>query len=386
MDKPVVIVGAGPAGLATSACLNLLSIPNTLLEREDSYASLWTKKSYDRLNLHLRKQFCQLPHLTFPSTSPHYIPKQDFIQYLEDYVAQFEIKPVCRRSVESATYDEAVGKWSVSARNTVTGDVEVYNARFLVVATGENSDAYVPEIHGLETFGGEVMHSSEYKSGLGYDGKAVLVVGCGNSGMEIALDLCNYGAKTSIVVRSPVHVLTRDMMYLGSVLFKLLPPNLVDSFLVMLSKLKYGDMTKYGFSRPKEGIGYLKSKYGKYPVIDVGTWKKITSGEIQVLPSVTSIKGNEVVFSNGKMHQFEAIVFATGYKRSTSAWLKDDDYLLDKDGLSKQRFPNHWKGHKGLYCAGFARRGLYGAAMDAENIANDINLKINDPNAQTNTH
>uniref|UniRef100_A0A251VQW0 indole-3-pyruvate monooxygenase n=1 Tax=Helianthus annuus TaxID=4232 RepID=A0A251VQW0_HELAN len=61
----VMIVGAGPAGIATSACLNLLSIPNIVLEREDCYASLWQKKAYDRLKLHLAKNFCQLPHMPF---------------------------------------------------------------------------------------------------------------------------------------------------------------------------------------------------------------------------------------------------------------------------------------------------------------------------------
>lgn len=66
-EVPVVIVGAGPAGLATSACLNNLSVPNIILEREDCSASLWKKRAYDRMKLHLAKQFCELPHMPFPS-------------------------------------------------------------------------------------------------------------------------------------------------------------------------------------------------------------------------------------------------------------------------------------------------------------------------------
>ena len=77
-------------------------------------------------------------------------------------------------------------------------------AKFLVVASGENSAENIPMIPGLENFPGDVIHSSSYKSGKSYSGKNVLVVGSGNSGMEIAYDLATHGANTSIVIRSPV--------------------------------------------------------------------------------------------------------------------------------------------------------------------------------------
>ncbi|MBA0554110.1 hypothetical protein Golob_013235 [Gossypium lobatum] len=191
--------------------------------------------------------------------------------------------------------------------------------------------------------------------------------------MEIAFDLANHGAQTSLVVRSPVHILSRDMIYLGLILVKYVRVNLVDSLMVMLSKLVYGDLSKYGINRPKEGPFFMKAVYGKYPIIDIGTCKKIKSQEIQVLPSICSIRGNEVVFENGTTHPFDTIVFCTGFKRSTNVWLKGDDYLLNDDGISKLSFPNHWKGKNGLYCVGLSRRGLYGAASDALNIADDIN-------------
>ncbi|KAK8650693.1 hypothetical protein V6N13_140320 [Hibiscus sabdariffa] len=148
---------------------------------------------------------------------------------------------------------------------------------------------------------------------------------------------------------------------------------MVDWLMVMLGKLVYGNLTKYGLTRPEEGPFFMKLPYGKYPVVDVGTSKKIKSRDIQVLPGISSIRGNEVVFDNGKTHPFDAIVFCTGFKRSTNVWLKGDDYLLNDDGIPKPSFPNHWKGRNGLYCVGLSRRGLYGAAGDAQNIADDIN-------------
>lgn len=373
-DQPVttIIVGAGPSGLSTAACLSRLSLPYIILEREDCFASVWKKYSYDRLHLHLAKQYCELPLMQFPGAYPTYVSRNEFLRYLDEYVSRFQISPLYKRCVESAEYDINDESWKVKARNLGSDEVEVYCGKFLVVATGETCDAFVPVVQGLSSFPGEVIHSTRYKNGKEYKDKSVLVVGAGNSGMEIALDLATHGAKTSISVRSPLHILSRGMAYMGLLLLKYVPVNVVDSILVMLSKLWYGDLTKYGIQRPEEGPFTLKVKYGKYPVIDVGTHQKIKSGEIQVLQAIASLKGNDVVFEDGKCHPFDAIIFATGFKRSTDKWLKGDDYLLNNDGLPKPTFPNHWKGRNGLYCAGLARRGLYGAAMDAQNIADDI--------------
>ena len=79
------------------------------------------------------------------------------------------------------------------------------------------------------------------------------------------------------------------MVSVGLQLLKLLPLHLVDSLLVMLSKFKYGNVAKYGITRPTEGPFYLKEKYGKYPVIEMGTMDKIKSGEIQVTKSAITL-------------------------------------------------------------------------------------------------
>ncbi|WOG94782.1 hypothetical protein DCAR_0314079 [Daucus carota subsp. sativus] len=370
--EAVIIVGAGPSGLATAACLKTHSIPYIILEREDCFASLWKQKAYDRLHLHLAKQFCQLPHMPFPKSCPTFVPRKQFLQYLDDYVTRFDIKPLYKRLVVSAFYDESSMKWTVEVTNGVSGEAEKYYGRFLVVATGETCDPYVPEFEGLSKFKGDAIHSTQYKCGEAYENKHVLVVGCGNSGMEIALDLANYGAKVSIVVRRPAHVLSRGMVYWGLILLKYFPYYMVDSLMLLLSKIKYGDLSKFGIHRPEKGPFALKVKDGKYPIIDVGTCKKIKSGEIQVLPGLRSIAESEIFFEDGRSDPFDSIIFATGFTRSTKMWLKGDDFLLNEEGFPKPGFPNHWKGEKGLYCVGLARRGLYGAAMDAENIANEI--------------
>ncbi|KAM0914039.1 hypothetical protein ACQ4PT_011747 [Festuca glaucescens] len=293
-EASVLIVGAGPAGLATAACLSKFSIPYVIVERESCSASLWRNRSYDRLKLHLAKEFCELPHMSYPVDAPTYIPKNQFVKYLDDYIERFSIQPKYLTVVESSTYDIKHNCWSIITRDMEKCTIVDYKAKFLVVASGENSEENIPVISGLENFPGVAIHSSEYKSGISYSGRNVLVVGSGNSGMEIAYDLASHGANTSIVIRSPVQ------------------------------------------------------------------------------QRITLVKGRIIEFEGGNQGSFDAIVFATGYKSTANRWIKNGEDMLNNDGLPKKEFPNHWKGANGLYCAGLARRGLAGIALDAKNIANDI--------------
>lgn len=199
-----VIVGAGPSGLAAAACLKQKNIPSIILERSNCIASLWQLKTYDRLRLHLPKQFCELPFMEFPSNFPTYPSKQQFIKYLENYAERFHISPKFNETVQKAEFDSKTGCWKVKSLNS-KGDVRTeYVCRWLIVATGENAEAVVPSIEGADGFEGVIRHTSLYKSGEEFRGKRVLVVGCGNSGMEVCLDLCNHDATPSLVVRDSV--------------------------------------------------------------------------------------------------------------------------------------------------------------------------------------
>lgn len=207
-----VIIGAGPSGLAVGAGLKRQGVPFVILERASCIASLWQKKTYDRLSLHLPKQFCQLPYIPFPQSYPEYPSKLQFVDYLESYATQFEIAPRFDEAVESANHDETCGLWRVKTVRTDDASATEYLCRWLVVATGENAEKVVPEFEGLGEFAGNVMHACDYKSGKGFAGQRVLVVGCGNSGMEVSLDLCHHHAAPSMVVRSCVSFLScRDI-------------------------------------------------------------------------------------------------------------------------------------------------------------------------------
>ncbi|XP_022967273.1 probable indole-3-pyruvate monooxygenase YUCCA8 [Cucurbita maxima] len=369
-----VIVGAGPAGLATAACLREQGVPFVVIERADCIASLWQKRTYDRLRLHLPKQFCQLPRLPFPQEFPEYPSKKQFIQYLESYTQKFEIKPRFNETVQSARFDQTGGLWRVKTESS-PGEVE-YVCQWLVVATGENAECVMPEIEGLNEFSGEVLHVSDYKSGERFKGKNVLVVGCGNSGMEVSLDLCNHEASPSMVVRSSVHVLPREILgkstfELAVLLMKWLPLWLVDKLMLILAWLVLGSIEKYGLKRPLMGPLELKNTTGKTPVLDIGALNKIRSGDIKVVPGIKRFNRTEVEFINGEKMSIDSVLLATGYRSNVPFWLQEREFF-GKNGFPRTPFPNGWKGKSGLYAVGFTRRGLSGAASDAIKIAQDI--------------
>ncbi|KAI3513750.1 hypothetical protein L1887_11880 [Cichorium endivia] len=371
-----VIVGAGPSGLAAAACLKNHGVPAMILEQANCIASLWQFKTYDRLRLHLPKQFCQLPHLPFPKDFPTYPTKEQFLSYLESYAKNFDLKPVFNATVVSAEYDSACRFWRVKTKATE------YVCQWLIVATGENAVEVVPRFEGMDEFNGPIVHTSSYKSGEGFVNKRVLVVGCGNSGMEVCLDLCNSNAFPSIVVRDSLHVLPQEMFGISTFglsmwLLKWLPVRMVDQLLLFVSRCILGDTSLLGLDRPKLGPLELKGISGKTPVLDVGTLAKIRSGDIKVYPGIKRLECNIVEFVDGRKENFDAIILATGYRSNVPTWLKDTNLFSQKDGFPKKKFVEGWKGERGLYAVGFTKRGLFGASIDASRVAKEISLHWN---------
>ncbi|KAE8671396.1 putative indole-3-pyruvate monooxygenase YUCCA4 [Hibiscus syriacus] len=374
-----IIIGAGPSGLATAACLKRKGIPSLILERADCIASLWNLKTYDRLCLHLPKKFCDLPFLPFPLDYPSYPTKFQFLEYLESYKNHFDLDPVFNKTVVSAEFDNRYGVWRVVASGLKQEQIE-YVSQWLIVATGENADEVIPFIEGVDDFDGPILHTSSYRNGRSYGEKDVLVVGCGNSGMEVALDLANFNARTSLVVRDSVHVLPREMLGISTFgllmwMLKWFPIRLIDRLVLLVSSFVLGDTEKLGFHPPKVGPLELKSISGKTPVLDVGTIAKIKSGNIKVYPGIKRITYHGAEFVDGRKERFDAIFLATGYKSNVAQWLKGTDLFSEKDGMPREPFPKGWKGEDGLYAVGFTRRGLLGASYVAQRAAEDIELE-----------
>src|SRR2546428_3383970 len=207
-----IVIGAGPAGLATSAALSRERVQHVVLERGEQLGQTWANL-YDSLVLHTAKGLSALPGLRFSRATPLFPSREDFLSYLHRYADRFQLPVETRADV--ANLSRANGTWT--ARTTAGVLVE---ARSVVVATGIVSNPYVPEIPGRQLFGGRVLHSVEYRRPDGFTGRRVLVVGAGNSAGEISVELARAGADVTLAVRTGAFVVPREIagipiQYLG---------------------------------------------------------------------------------------------------------------------------------------------------------------------------
>jgi hypothetical protein len=306
-----IVVGAGPAGLATAACLARRRLPYVLLERERTVGASW-RRHYDRLHLHTARGSSALPYLPFPQGVPRYPSREDVVAYLERYAAAHRI--VARLGEEVRVARRDAGSW------TVETDRGVHAAPHLVVASGVNGEPLRPSWPGVETFGGEVLHSSEYRSGARWRGADVLVVGLGNSGGEIAIDLHEHGARPALSVRGAVSIMPRDVLGIPTpslaVATAWLPARLADAIARPIARLSLGDLSRVGLARPASGPVEQIARTGRVPLLDVGTVALLRRGAIALYPGIRRFEPGRVVFGDGRAAPFAAVVLATGYRPS----------------------------------------------------------------------
>ena len=347
MDANTIIIGAGPAGLAAAASLKQHGIEAVVIESSGEIAHAW-KTHYDRLRLNSIKQLSHLPHRRMPRSYPRYPSRQQVVDYFEDYAHHFGIAPRFNQRAEKIERTDA--GWQVSTAQ------DVLSCSHLVIATGFNHAPVIPEIPGLANFRGGYQHSKAYRNGRAYAGRHVLVVGAGNSGTEIAVDLLEHGAKPTLVIRSPVHVTPRDLFGLipaqvTSSLLGLLPLGLADRIAAWTLRLVVGDLSRYGIRRPTKGPIRALVEDARVAMFDTGIVKLIKQGKIPVRPNIVSIEGDRVCFEDGASEVFDHIVFATGYRPQLSELLGP----LATEYLDDRGWPRDYGkdlGH-GLYFVGF---------------------------------
>jgi indole-3-pyruvate monooxygenase len=371
-SEDILVVGAGPGGLATSACVHHEGLAHVLLEREGQVANAW-HRHYDRLHLHTTKTYSGLPWMAWPKTAPRYPTREQVVGYLQAYAAKHHIVPRLGVAVNAV---ERRGD-----RFTVDTSAGVMTPRIIVVATGYNSVPKLPSIPGLDSFDGSTIHSCEYKNAAPYRDKSTLVVGCGNSGAEIALDLAEQGVDVAMVVRGPVHVIPRDMLgrptQHTSILLSYLPPGLRDAIAIVIMRLVVGDLSCFGITRPAVGPNRLIEESGRFPILDIGTIAMIKQGKIRVLPAVQEIFCNKVRFVDGAEHPFEAIILATGYTSGLDELIKGFEAIADARGRP-HRFGDETD-IPGLYFVGFrnpATGALREIALEAPRVARSIRMAI----------
>jgi len=327
-DTDTVIVGASVAGLAVAACLSRANVPYTLLEQSREIAPAW-RNHYDRLHLHTTKGLSHLPYLRFPRSVPRYPSRDQVIQYLEEYARRFALAPRLAERVVSVKRED--GRWLTRS------EAGSYRSHNVVVATGFTQTPHRPAWPGLDSFTGPVLHSSEYRNGKAWSGRRVLVVGFGNSGGEIAIDLAEYGARPSVAVRNAVNVVPRDFLGLPILVWGmalcLLPIGLADAIARLVSRISLGRLERLGLAPLPYGAMTQIRRHARIPLIDIGTIGRIRRGQIEVLPEVTSFVARGARFVDGVERDFDCVVLATGYRPSVATFLAPVAEALDAEGV-----------------------------------------------------
>jgi cation diffusion facilitator CzcD-associated flavoprotein CzcO len=365
----VAIVGAGPAGLACAASVRALGLRVSVLEKADAVGSAW-RRHYDRLHLHTDKGHSGLPGLSMPRSYPRYPSRAQVVEYLESYATHFEIQPVFGADVQAIRRDGpgSNSNWRIEAgAHTVSAPV-------VVIATGWTDFPHMPSWPLQAEYQGTIQHSRDYRNPGPYIGKRVLVVGFGNSGGEIALDLADKGIDVSLSVRGPVQILPRELLGMPILTWAIaqrrLPAAFADFINAPAIRLAVGSITKLGLQRAAKGPRRMVEENGRVPLIDVGTLAGIRDGSIKINVGIERFTPRGVIFLDGQSKDFDAVILATGFRPDARKLLPDAKNAYDDNG--KPHVTGGPTSEPGLFFCGFvasATGQLREISIEAERIA-----------------
>ncbi|MFJ8633993.1 flavin-containing monooxygenase [Streptomyces sp. NPDC093568] len=371
-DRPVYVIGGGPGGLSVAYALRALGLRAVVLEKSDRIGASW-RRHYDRLHLHTTRRLSGLPGLPMPRRFGRWVGRDDVVRYLEKYAEHHDLEIVT--GVEVSRVEPAPGGagWLLRA----TGGRELTGAA-VVVATGHNHTPRIPDWPGRDTYTGDFLHAGEYRNPAPYAGRDVLVVGVGNTGAEIAVDLVEGGAaRVRLAVRTVPHIVRRSTAgwaaQFTSILVRRLPVGLVDRLARPVAKLSVPDLSAQGLPRPDTGL-YSRVKDGAIPVLDVGLVDAVRKGRIEIVAAVEGFEDDKVLLTDGTRVSPDAVIAATGYVRALEE-LVGHLGVLDDHGKPLTRGARTPAGAPGIYFTGYTNPisgNLREMAIDAQKIAKSI--------------
>jgi putative flavoprotein involved in K+ transport len=346
-NPEVLIVGGGHAGLSIAARLVQLGVDTLIVDKNSRVGDNWRNR-YHALTLHNQRHVNHLPYMPFPRTWPTYIPKDMLGLWFESYAAVMELNFWTESEVTSAIYDSVTSRWKVNIRQP--GDnLRQLEPSHVIMATGVSGIPNLPSMDTLSKFDGLVVHSSQYHDGEDWSGKNAIVLGCGNSGHDIAQDLHSSGAHVTMIQRGPSLIVNIEPS--AQIPYLLYDENrstaecdfITTSMPMPLTKKAHIDFTKQardtdqtlldgleniGFKLDfgEDGTGwqfkYLTRGGGYY--FNVGCSNLLVDGKIGLVQfdQIDSFTSNGMNMIDGQAIDADIIILATGYK--------PQEYLVSK--------------------------------------------------------
>jgi cation diffusion facilitator CzcD-associated flavoprotein CzcO len=365
----IVIIGAGPSGLAVGACLARHGLRAHILERGETLGWSWAQR-YEFLRLHTPRGFSDLPGL--PLSTGRYPDRTELLAYFGDYARRAGLEIEYGREATAIARENSV--WRVETSRGLL------HARHVVLASGFYAEPKEPDWKGRELFRGRWLRPAEVSNEPNWDGRRVLVVGLGNTAADIFALLHRRGARTAISVRGPVHLAPREI--LGANAFRwrrwiperLLPLRRLGQkagrvaerigarFWWLLQEHRYGDLRDRGVALKSVEEIVRDHLSGRVPVI-AGPWVGLLrSGEVPVFPGIAEFTAEGAVFVDGRYEAFSDVIPALGYSKRRFPLAGD---------LQAQLRDGPVPGQPGLWLCG-ANPGLYQIRPAARRLARAI--------------
>jgi putative flavoprotein involved in K+ transport len=344
-----IVAGAGPAGLAAAALLRKRGFETVVLERTEAVGARWRSR-YDGLRLNTMRTFSTLPGYRIPRRYGRYPRREDFVAYLEAYADHHRLPLRLETALHRVDRADEDGLWRLE---TSSGPLL---ARYAVLATGYDAVPKLP-VWANDGFAGELIHASEYRSPRPYRGREVLVVGAGNTGIDIAGFLIEAGARVSLAMRTPPNVFPRDWhgipLQPSAIPAEHLPAKIGDALGFATQRLIYGDLSPYGIPRAPDGFQTKFRRQLVGPAVDDGFIAALKAGRTRIVASVERLEMGDVVLVDGTRMQPDAVICATGYARGLEP-IAGHLGVLRPDGLPTHfnAAPEHPDSPR-LYFAGF---------------------------------
>jgi dimethylaniline monooxygenase (N-oxide forming) len=308
------VIGAGSSGIAAVKALADRGIPFDCFEKSDQVGGNWVlgnrngmSSAYSTLHINTSRERMEYADFPMPKSYPDFPRHDQIAHYFNDYVEHFGL----RERISFETGVEHVGRredgaWEVALDS---GETRSYDA--LLVANGHHWDPRWPEPPIPGSFAGETIHSHHYKEPGQLTDRRVVVVGMGNSAMDIAVDASYHAASTTLVARSGVHVVPKYV--LGKPLDAGVRPTRVPfpwmlHGIELVLRMTVGPMERYGLPNPDHRLGRT------HPTVSTRILDRLAHGEITVKREISCLEGSEVHYSDGTHQTADLIVYCTGYK------------------------------------------------------------------------
>lgn len=378
----MIIVGAGPAGLATAAQLRQLGHQPTVLDQSSDLGGSWPTR-WDGLRLHTMRALSGLPGAPIPRRYGRWVSRHDFVTYLTDYAERFQIQPELGVRVTGVDRQDD-GSWQVATESA--GTHEQRSTESVVIATGYSRVPVIPDWPGRERFGKPLTHTADYRNAAAYAGRQVLVVGAGNSASEIAAELVEGGASVQMSVRTPPNIVRRSTFGVPSQLvglsMKRAPESIVNSLSAVLRRVSVPDLSEHGLPAPRDGFTqFLRTR--TIPVLDHGFVDHVRAGRITIVAAVESLTEDEVILSGGRRLRPDAVICGTGFRTGLEGIVGHLD-VLDHHGRPYVEGEQTMPGAPGLYFVGMTAvlSGLlHEIGLEAREVAHAVAARsaVSDP-------